>query len=146
MLVSEWNVYIKCSASLLCQRLQGERERLEGRDRVPQTDRPRIGSQQTRERDHLHGPQTFLPQLDQHTTYQWFLAKLKLWARDVGRALEDIGTHSLRRGLASDWEVEGVPNRLRRSHGRWKSESAADGYINESINIQLQLIAVAMRQ
>ena len=56
--------------------------------------------------------------------------------------LEDIGTHSLCRGLASDWEVEGVPDRLRRSHGRWKSKSAADGYIDESINIQLQLMAM----
>jgi hypothetical protein len=47
----------------------------------------------------------------------------------------DIGTHSLRRGLASDWALLGVPDRLRMVHGRWRSAIVADGYVEESVHI-----------
>lgn len=76
------------------------------------------------------------------TSYSQFLSKLKAWAISVGLRPQDIGTHSLRRGLASDWALQGIPDRLRREHGRWKSEKVADGYIDDSINIQLKLQAL----
>jgi hypothetical protein len=51
----------------------------------------------------------------------------------------ELGTHSIRRGLSSDWALRGVPERSRREHGRWRSKKVADGYIDANINIQLLL-------
>lgn len=82
-----------------------------------------------------------LPDFSSQTQYPQFLNTLKDWGELEGIARDDIGTHSLRRGLASDWTMTGIPDRLRRAQGRWKSEIAADGYIDESINIQMQLRA-----
>ncbi len=50
-----------------------------------------------------------------------FLSRLKAWEADIGLYPNDLGNHSLRRGLASDWALRGVPDRLRRAHGRWHS-------------------------
>ena len=72
-------------------------------------------------------------------SYPQFLAKLKAWGVSIGLCPRDIGTHSLRRGLSSDWALQGIPDRLRREHGRWRSEKVADWYIDASINIQLLL-------
>jgi hypothetical protein len=80
-----------------------------------------------------------LPMFGRPSTYPQFLTKLKAWGASVGLCPRDIGTHSLRRGLSSDWALQGIPDRLRREHGRWRSEKVADGYIDASINIQLLL-------
>ncbi len=82
---------------------------------------------------------TSLPQFDKSVSYRDFLKKLKIWSTTIGMNPQDIGTHSLRRGMSSDMVLQGIPDRLRREHGRWKSEKVADGYIDESINIQLLL-------
>jgi hypothetical protein len=74
-------------------------------------------------------------------SYPQFLSSLKAWGADIGLNPNDLGTHSLRRGLASDWALHGVPDRLRRAYGRWRSAKVADGYIDTSINIQLLLHA-----
>ena len=42
------------------------------------------------------------------------------------------GLHSLRAGRATAAANAGVPDRLFKRHGRWKSESAKDGYIKDS--------------
>ena len=80
-----------------------------------------------------------LPDFGRPSSYPQFLAKLKAWGASIGLCPRDIGTHSLRRGLSSDWALQGIPDRLRREHGRWRSEKVADGYIDASINIQLLL-------
>ena len=80
-----------------------------------------------------------LPDFGRPSSYPQFLAKLKAWGASIGLCPRDIGTHSLRRGLSSDWALQGIPDRLRRKHGRWRSEQVADGYIDASINIQLLL-------
>ncbi len=77
-----------------------------------------------------------IPQFSRSTSYQSFLASLKLWAAQEGHDPMDIGTHSLRRGLASDWALLGVPDCLRMVHGRWRSAIVSDGYIDESVHIQ----------
>ena len=41
--------------------------------------------------------------------------------------------HSLRSGGASQAAKAGVPDRLFKRHGRWKSENAKDGYVKESV-------------
>jgi hypothetical protein len=84
---------------------------------------------------------TELPVFSKVVSYPQFLGKVKAWGADIGLDPRDLGTHSLRRGLASDWALQGVPDRLRREHGRWRSAKVADGYIDTSINIQLLLHA-----
>jgi hypothetical protein len=82
-----------------------------------------------------------LPHFSKTISYPQFLARLKLWGSATGLDPRSLGTHSLRRGLSSDWALQGVPDRLRREHGRWRSAKVADGYIDTSINIQLLLLA-----
>lgn len=43
-----------------------------------------------------------------------------------------FGTHSLRAGGATEAANAGVPDRLFKRHGRWVSESAKDGYIQDN--------------
>lgn len=85
---------------------------------------------------------TLIPDFRCKITYPSFLSTIRLWASRVGIQPESIGTHSLRRGLASTWALIGIPDRLRQIQGRWKSSRVADGYIDESINIHLQLQAM----
>jgi hypothetical protein len=80
-----------------------------------------------------------LPDFSITISYPTFLKRLREWCVHTGSDPLDIGTHSLRRGLSSDWTLQGIPDRLRREHGRWRSDTVADGYIDASINIQLLL-------
>ena len=57
-----------------------------------------------------------------------FLAKLT----ELGFDSTKYGLHSLRSGGATAAANEGVPDRLFKWHGRWKSESAKDGYVKDS--------------
>ena len=47
------------------------------------------------------------------------------------------GMHSLRAGGATAAANAGVPDRLFKRHGRWKSEAAKDGYVKDSIESRL---------
>ena len=53
---------------------------------------------------------------------------------DVGLDKKKFGLHSLRSGGASQAAHNCIPERLLKSHGRWKSDIAKDGYIKESLN------------
>ena len=48
-----------------------------------------------------------------------------------------FGLHSLRSGGASTAAHNRIPERLLKSHGRWKSDLAKDGYIKENISNRL---------
>ena len=50
-----------------------------------------------------------------------------------------FGLHSLRAGGATAAANAGVPDRLFKRHGRWKSESAKDGYIKDSMEKRLKV-------
>ena len=50
-----------------------------------------------------------------------------------------IGTHSLRGGGATAAANAGVPDRLFKRHGRWASESAKDGYVQDSLSSRLSV-------
>lgn len=50
-----------------------------------------------------------------------------------------IGTHSLRSGGATAAANAGVPDRLVKRHGRWASESAKDGYMQDSLSSRLSV-------
>ncbi|KAL5473775.1 hypothetical protein EMCRGX_G028330 [Ephydatia muelleri] len=50
-----------------------------------------------------------------------------------------FGMHSLRAGGATAAANAGVPDRLFKRHGRWKSESAKDGYVKDSVERRLEV-------
>ena len=52
--------------------------------------------------------------------------------KDIVPDISAIGTHSLRSGGATAAANAGVPDRLFKRHGRWASESAKDGYVQDS--------------
>ena len=45
-----------------------------------------------------------------------------------------FGTHSFRRGGATSAANNGVNDRLFQKHGRWKSVSAKDGYVEDNLD------------
>ena len=64
-----------------------------------------------------------------------FKAKLT----DLGFDANLFGLHSLRAGGASTAANAGVPDRLFKRHGRWRSESAKDGYVKDSASALLSV-------
>ena len=59
-----------------------------------------------------------------------FLQKLT----SLGFDAKQFGLHSLRAGGATAAAQAGVPDRLFKRHGRWRSESAKDGYVKDSMS------------
>lgn len=51
----------------------------------------------------------------------------------IGLNEKAFGTHSLRRGGATSAANNGVSDRLFQNHGRWKSVSSKDGYVEDNI-------------
>ena len=49
------------------------------------------------------------------------------------------GLHGLRAGGASAAANHGVPDRLYKRHGRWRSENAKDGYVRDELNERLKV-------
>ena len=64
-----------------------------------------------------------------------FLAKLGELGLDASR----FGLHSLRAGGATAAANAGVADRLFKRHGRWRSESAKDGYVDDSRDARLSV-------
>lgn len=64
-----------------------------------------------------------------------FKAKLT----ELGFDANLFGLHSLRAGGASAAANAGVPDRLFKRHGRWRSESAKDGYVKDSASALLSV-------
>ena len=62
-----------------------------------------------------------------------FLAMIK----SIGLAPKEFGLHSLRSGGATAAVNAGVPDRLFKRHGRWKSELAKDGYVKDLLSSRL---------
>ena len=58
-----------------------------------------------------------------------FLSKLS----ELGYDTKQFGLHSLRAGGATAAANCGVPDRLFKRHGRWRSESAKDGYVEDAV-------------
>ena len=57
----------------------------------------------------------------------------------LGFPAESYGLHSLRAGGATAATNGGVPDRLFKRHGRWKSDSAKDGYVEDSLHARLSV-------
>ena len=54
--------------------------------------------------------------------------------KDIVPNISTIGKHSLRSGGATATASAVVPDRLFKRHGRWASESAKDGYVQDSLS------------
>jgi len=59
--------------------------------------------------------------------------------QELGFHAKDFTPHSLRSGGATTAANAGVPDRLFKKHGRWKSENAKDGYIEDSLEQRLSV-------
>ena len=57
--------------------------------------------------------------------------------RALGYPADQFGVHSLRAGGATAAAGSGVPDRLFKRHGRWKSDTAKDGYVEDSVEGRL---------
>ena len=57
----------------------------------------------------------------------------------VGLDTKQFGLHSLRAGGATAAANAGVPDRLFKRHGRWRSENAKDGYVKDSVAERLSV-------
>ena len=55
----------------------------------------------------------------------------------LGLNAKQFGLHSLRSGGASAAANAGVPDRMFKRHGRWRSENAKDGYVKDSLKDRL---------
>ena len=69
------------------------------------------------------------------TLREQFKAKVKF----LGYQADQFGIHSLRAGGASTAANAEVPDRLFKRHGRWRSENAKDGYIEDSLEKRLSV-------
>jgi len=58
---------------------------------------------------------------------------------DLGFSSKEFSLHSLRSGGATAAAVAGVPDRLFKKHGRWRSENAKDGYVEDSLEQRLSV-------
>ena len=59
--------------------------------------------------------------------------------KDIVLDISTIGTHSIRSGGATAATNSGVSDRLFKRHGRWASESAKDGYVQDSLFSRLSV-------
>ena len=57
----------------------------------------------------------------------------------AGLAVQMYGLHRLRAGGATAAANAGVPDRAFKRHGRWKSETAKDGYVKDSTEYRLSV-------
>lgn len=61
--------------------------------------------------------------------------------KELGYDTARLGVHSFRSGGATQAANSGVPDRLFKRHGRWRSENAKDGYIKDSLEARLSVSA-----
>ena len=78
-----------------------------------------------------------LSEKDVPLSYSDARADLKFYLGKAGHTASDFGWHSLRHGGASEAANLGVPDRLLKQHGRWKSENSKDGYVHEDLHSKL---------
>ena len=58
---------------------------------------------------------------------------------DLGHSPVGFGLHSFCAGGASAAAKAGIPDRLFKQHGRWKSDTAKDGYVEDSVENRLSV-------
>ena len=59
--------------------------------------------------------------------------------QQLGFSVDEYSLHSLRAGGATAAAGAGVPDRVFKRHGRWKSDNAKDGYVEDSLEKRLSV-------
>ena len=59
--------------------------------------------------------------------------------KEIQLDVRKYGLHSLRAGGATAAANRGVPNKLFKRHGRWKSETTKDRYVQDSMSSRLSV-------
>ena len=59
--------------------------------------------------------------------------------KGIGLNPEEFGLHSLRSGGATAAANGGIEDRLFKRHGRWRSESAKDGYVKDDLDKRMEV-------
>ena len=72
-------------------------------------------------------------------SYTRFSELLKQKLMDLGFPAVEFTPHSLRSGEATAAAGAGIPDRIFKRHGRWKSENAKDGYVQDSLEKRLSV-------
>ena len=67
-------------------------------------------------------------------TYTRLRELLKSKLEELNYPSTDFGVHSLRAGGATAAAASGMPDRLFKKHGRWRSEATKDGYIVDPLD------------
>ena len=78
-------------------------------------------------------------------SYNEFLAQLKTACSALGLDANLFGTHSMRRGSTTDQFIHGIPDKVIKLSGRWKSH-AFERYIDQGQLLQLQLHSLKSRE
>ena len=86
---------------------------------------------------HLNGP--VLTSTNVPISYGKARSELRWYLERVLGDASSFGWHSFRHGGVTAAANKGVPDRLLKAHGRWRSESAKDGYIHESLQARLSV-------
>ena len=77
--------------------------------------------------------------MDKHISYSTIRDILLTCIQNIGLNPKAYGTHSLRAGGATAAANRGIPDRLFKVHGRWRSENSKDRYIKDSIKRRLKV-------
>ena len=80
-----------------------------------------------------------LRKADKSISYSTLRSDMLKALADLGLDKSKFGLHSLRRGGATQAANAGVSDRLFKKHGRWASENAKDGYVEESVDALLSV-------
>ena len=72
-------------------------------------------------------------------SYTRFLELLKQKLMDLGFSAVEFILHTLRSGGATAVAGAGIPDGIFKHHGRWKSENAKDGYVQDSLDKRISV-------
>jgi len=90
-------------------------------------------------RELTHSSSLKLRNLDKHISYTTVRDNILKLLNSIGLNQKLYGLHSLRSGGATAAANLGVPDRLFKKHGRWKSENVKDGYVHENLQSLLSV-------
>ncbi|CAH3184252.1 unnamed protein product, partial [Porites lobata] len=77
--------------------------------------------------------------INRPVSYSTIREYFKVNFKDIVPDISLFSTHSLRAGGASAAANAGVPDRLFQRHGRWRSVSAKNGYVDDSLGSRLSV-------
>ena len=76
---------------------------------------------------------------DKHVSYTTMKEDILREITNIGLNASRFGTHSLRAGGATSATNNGTSDRMLKVHGRWKSDSSKDRYVQDSIHRRLKI-------